>query len=88
MSEDWYHIFLGLLIKVMNAVSFVEDIPQKLWRRRVDNRRRYHVRHIPVISILGNLEFGMRVELANGSKMNIATEQSIRLVDGRLPGWC
>ncbi len=82
MSENWNHVLFGLFIEVMHAVSFVEDIPQQLRGRSVDNGRRYHIRHIPVILILVNLEFGMRVESAKGPKMNIATTQSVRLVDG------
>jgi len=76
MSENWNHILLSLFIKVMHAVSFVEDIPQQLRGRSVDNGRRYYIRHVPVISILGNLEFAMRVKSANGPKMDIAATQS------------
>jgi hypothetical protein len=31
------HVFFGILVKMMNLVSLVEDISQQVWRGSIDN---------------------------------------------------
>lgn len=70
------HIFIGVMIEMMNLVTSVEYIGKHFWRRSVDNRRGYHVWYVSMIAIFRYLELRVRVELADGGQVNVATEDS------------
>ncbi len=61
-----------LVIKMMYLVAFVQDVRHQFWWRRVDDCRRYHIRHVSMILIFGQFQLWVRVKLADGCKMYIA----------------
>ena len=86
VTEHWYHVFVSLRIQMMHLVAFVEHIAHKRWWRSVHDRRRNHVRHIPMVLVLGYAVLFSRVELSHCTQMHISTENghSNRLFRGKL----
>lgn len=65
-------MYPDLIIKMMNLVAFVQDVAHHFWRWRIYNCGRYYIGHVSMILILRYFQLWIRVELANGCKMNIA----------------
>ena len=82
MSEDWNHTLIGVGIEMMNFVALVQDISHHIGWRCIDDSRRNDIRHVPGILVLWNLELLVRIELADSSKVHIASE------NGDANGFC
>lgn len=65
-------MYPDLIIKMMNLVAFVEDVTHHFRRRRIYDCGRNYIGHVSMILILRYFQLWVRVELANGCKMNIA----------------
>lgn len=74
VREDWYHILIGMLIKMVHFVPLVEDVGQYIRRRRVDYGGRDDVKHIPCVFVFWNFEFLVGVEPAYSREVNIASK--------------
>lgn len=72
VGEHRDHVLIGVLVQMMYLVALVEDVGHEVRRRRVDDSGRDNVWHVAEILVFGKFEFGIRVELANSRKMNIA----------------
>jgi hypothetical protein len=74
VSEDRDHVFIGISVKVMYLIPFVEQISKGVRRRCIGYCRRNYVRHVAMVTIFWNTKFRVGVKLANGAKMDITTE--------------
>lgn len=72
LDEDWYHVFISLSIKMMDLVSFVEQIGETVWRWGVDDGGRNDVWHVSKVTIFWNTKLWIRIELSDSRKMNVA----------------
>lgn len=62
------------MTKVVNLVSPRKEICHSARRRLVDNGRRDNVDHVSVVIFDGNVEFGLGVEAAQSSQVDVASQ--------------
>jgi hypothetical protein len=74
MSEDWNHTLISVGIEMMNFVAFVQDISHHVGWGRIDDSRGDDIWHVSGILVLWYLELLVRVELADCSKVHVASE--------------
>jgi hypothetical protein len=70
--EHWNHVFVGLLVKMVDLVAFIQDIRHQIWRWCVRNGGGDDVWHVPGVLMLREPELGVREELTHSSQMYIA----------------
>lgn len=73
MGEHGNHIFVRVVIQMMDLVALVEHICQHLRRRRVDYGGGDDVWHVAVIAVLWYTQFGVGIELSNSGQVNVPT---------------
>jgi len=66
------HILLRLFVKVMHPVASIQHVRHHIRRRRVHDRARDHVRHVPMVAILADAQLRVAVELPDGCQVHVA----------------
>ena len=56
VRKHWDHVFVCLMIKMMDSVALVKNISHHLCWGGIDNGRRYDVSHVAMITVLGYSE--------------------------------
>jgi hypothetical protein len=64
---------------MVDCVALVKHVRDDLGLGHVGNSRGDHIRHVSVISIFGDIQFGIGIELPNGGQINITAEAMISI---------
>jgi hypothetical protein len=71
--EHGDHVFVGLLVEMMDFVALVQDVSHQVWRWRICDRRRDNIGHIAGILVFRKTKLWVGEELSNRGQVNVTT---------------